>query len=127
MADHHDALAAETAKTADNGAILGKAPVPGQRGEILDQLGNIIGKMRPCRMTRHLRFLPRRQIGIDILERLERFFLQLGDFLVKRDRWPVSSNIAQFRNLAFQFRHRFFKIKIGTHAQTFTLIASPRK
>ena len=62
VADDADALAAETAEPADNGGVVAELAVAGQRHEIGDQPGDVVEAMRPLRMARDLRLLPRRQI-----------------------------------------------------------------
>ena len=72
LAHHADALAAEAAKAAEQGLVLAEFAVAGERGEFGDQATDEIGEMRPLRMARHQRLLPRRQIGVEIGQRLRR-------------------------------------------------------
>ena len=50
-------------RPAIDGAVLAKEPVAGQRRELVEQRGDIVGEMRPGRMARDLNLLPRRQLA----------------------------------------------------------------
>ena len=70
LADHADALAAEAAEAADQRLVLGEFAVAGQRREFGDQRADEIGQMRPLRMPRDQGLLPRRQVGVELAQRL---------------------------------------------------------
>ena len=58
--------------------------VAGERHEVLDQRRHVIKAMRPLRMPRHLRLLPRGEPGIDLLERLRRLAFDAADLVGDR-------------------------------------------
>ena len=80
LADNGDPLTTEPAQTGLNGLIVGEFSVAGQRREFLEQTLDIVTKMRALRVACNLRLLPRRQLGIKILEGLFRLGLQICDF-----------------------------------------------
>ena len=81
LADHAHRLAAEAAEAADDRLVLAELAVARKRREIGDERADIIEAMRPLRMARHLRLLPRRQLAIELLERLVRLALEARDLL----------------------------------------------
>ena len=81
MADQADRFASKTAEAADDGRVLAVLAVAGERDEIGNQRRDIVEAVRPLRMPRDLRLLPRRQSGIEFLERQRRFALDAGDFV----------------------------------------------
>ena len=115
MADDADALAAEAAEAADDGLVVAEFAVAGERNEIGDQAGDIVEAMRPLRMARHLRLLPGRQVGIELLERQRRLHLEPADLVADRDRGIALAHGAQFLDLGLQFGHRLFEIEIAAH------------
>ncbi len=115
MADDADALAAEAAEAADDGGVLAEFAVAGERGETLDQAGDVVEAVRPLRMARHLRLLPGREVGIELLERDRRLHLEPADLLADGDRLVALAHGAQFLDLGLQFGHGFFEIQIGAH------------
>ena len=115
MADDADALAAEAAEAADDGLVVAEFAVAGERHEIVDQARDVVEAMRPLRMARHLRLLPRRELGIELLERERGFHLEPADLVADGDRAIALAHGAQFLDLGLQFGHRFFEIEIGAH------------
>ena len=71
--------------------------------------------MRPLRMARHLRLLPGRELGIELLERERRLDLEPVDLLADGDRVAGLGHGAQFLDLGLQFGHRLFEVEIGAH------------
>ena len=113
MTDEANGLAAEPAEAADDCRVLAVLAVAGERHEIGNQRRDIVEAMRPLRMPRDLRLLPRRQSGIEFLERLRRLALDAVDFL--RNSVAVAVERAQFIDLGLKLGHRFFEIEIATH------------
>src|SRR5439155_1487684 len=72
MPDDADALAAKAAETADDRHVITELAVAGQRNEVGDKGGDVIEAMGPIRMAGDLGLLPRRQVRVEILERLRR-------------------------------------------------------
>ena len=81
MADHADALAAEAAEAADDRVVLAELAVAGEGDEIGDQGCDVVEAMRPLRMARDLRLLPRRQLGVEVAQRLRRLGLEPADLV----------------------------------------------
>src|SRR5262249_1702183 len=80
VADHANALAVKSAEAADDGLVLAEFTVAGERGKISDEAVDEIETVRPLRMSRDLRLLPRCQIGIDLLQRRSGLGLDTTDF-----------------------------------------------
>ena len=74
---------------------------------------DIVEAMRPLRMARDLRLLPRRQPGIELLERDRSLALDAVDFLA--DGVAVGMQRAQLVDLGLELGHRFFEIEVRTH------------
>jgi len=71
--------------------------------------------MRPLRMPRHLRLLPRRQAGVELLERLARLDLDAVDLLADGDGVAACLQRAHFFHFGLKLGHRLFEIEIGAH------------
>ena len=70
-------------------------------------------QMRPLRMTRDLRFLPRRQVGVEVFQRLRRLVLDARNLLA--DVAAAGSERAQFIDLGIELGDGLFKIEITAH------------
>src|SRR6476646_5946643 len=81
LADHADALAAEAAEATHQRCVLAELAIARERREFGDQSIDKIGEVRPLRMARHQRFLPWRQIGVEIVQRLRRLLLDPRNLL----------------------------------------------
>ena len=88
-----------------------RSPASGVNSD--DQRVDEIGQMRPLRMTRYQGFLPRRQVGVEIVQRLRRLVLDPRDFLA--DVAAGSRQHAQFIDLGVEFGDGFFEIKVTAH------------
>ena len=113
LADHADRLAAETAKAAHQRFVLGELAVARQRGEFGDQGADEVGEVRPLRMPRHHRLLPRRQIGIELGQRLRRLLLDPRHFVA--DVAAGRREHAQLVELGLEFGDGLFEVEIGAH------------
>src|SRR3546814_2132151 len=71
--DHHDAAAAKARETAEDCLIVAEIAVTGERHPVVEQPRDIMFEMRPVGMACNLRFLPRRQPGIDIAQHFRGF------------------------------------------------------
>src|ERR1700730_14918652 len=74
--------------------------------------------MRPLRMTRDLRLLPRREIGIEALERDVRLAFEAADLVADRASLARGGERTQFLDLGVEFRNGLFEIEIGAHEKT---------
>ena len=115
VSDHADALAAEAAEAADNRFIFAELAVARERHEILDQCADEIETMRPLRMARHLRLLPRRHRGVEIPQRLHRLGFEPADFLLDLHLVAAGLNGAKLLDLGIEFGDRFFKVEVTAH------------
>ena len=76
---------------------------------------HVIERVRPLRMARDLRDLPRRQLGVDFLGQLLAFFLQARDLLGDVERGIVLHE-AQLVDLRFELGDRLLEFeKSGLH------------
>src|SRR6185503_11516947 len=96
VADDADALAGKAPEAADDRLVLAVLAVAGERGEIGDQRRDVIEAMRPLRMPRHLRLLPRRQRAVEFLERLRGLGLHAADLFADGNGVAVLLQRAQF-------------------------------
>ncbi len=76
---------------------------------------DIIEAMRPIGMAGDLRLLPRRELGIEFLERLRCLGLQPGDFLADGGRAVARLECTQLVDLGLDLGHWLFKIEIAAH------------
>jgi hypothetical protein len=113
LADDANALAAEAAEAADQRFVLTELAVAGERGEFGDQCVDVIDQMRPRWPTRHLCLLPRRQVGIQIDQRLRGALLDACDLVT--DVAAAGRERAQFVELGIEFGDRLFEIEIASH------------
>ncbi len=115
VTDDAHAVAAEAAEPADNGGVLTKAAIARERGEVGDELSDVIEGMGPLRMPGNLRLLPGGQFGIELLERLTGLGLHAGDFVADGDGVAGGLQRPHFFNFGLELGHRFFEIQVGTH------------
>ncbi len=113
LADHADALAAEAAESAHQRLVLAEFAVACQRREFGDQRTDEIGQMRPLRVARDQGFLPRRQVGVEIAQRLRGLVLDPRNLIA--DIAAGRRQRAQFVDLGVEFGDRLFKIEIAAH------------
>ena len=111
MPEHADGLALKASETADNRLVLGEFAVAGQRREVGDEIAHIMDEMRALVVPRHLRFLPRRQIGVNRRQCCRKPVFQPGNLFAQRRRFALGDQRPQFIDLGLQFGGRFFKIE----------------
>ena len=66
--------------------------------------------MRALRMARDLRFLPRREVFVDVRECEFGFCFEARDFVGNRHRFAGSRDSAQLLDLGFQFSDGLFEV-----------------
>ena len=76
---------------------------------------DVMPEMRALGMAGDLRLLPRRQLGIGLLQGLARLGLELGELLLDRDRALLGGKRLQLGDLAFKLGDRLFEIEISAH------------
>ena len=115
VADDTDGLAPEPAEAADDGLVLAEAAVAGERREVRDQPLHVIGEMRPLRMARDQRLLPRGESGVEVGQRFLGFGLEASQLLADGDRAFAASHRTQFLDLGLEFGNGFFEVEVGAH------------
>ena len=115
MTHDRDPSPTEKTEAGHHRGILGILPVAGNRCEVFNQRIDILQAVGSIRMAGNLRFLPRRQAGIDIRKRLIRLALQPADFFVNRNGIAFLGDGAQFLDLALKIGNRLFEVEIGKH------------
>ena len=85
VADQHHPPPVDPREPADDRRIVGERAIAGQRQEIVGDAGDIILEMRPLRMPRDLRLLPRRQLRIGVAQQLVGLGLEPVDLGVDVD------------------------------------------
>ena len=110
VTQYHHGLAAEPRQTTDNGRIIGIHPVAVHFLEIGKQAVDVIQRIRALRMARHLRDLPRAELGVNVFRQRLALFLQAADFFRNIQR-RIVLHIPQFFDLGFQIGNRLFKIE----------------
>ena len=114
LADDANAFPAEPAESADDRLVLAEFAVASERGEFGDQPFYVVDAMRPLRVTRDLGFLPGRQVGVEVLERLGGLGLEPRNLIADRNR-AASLHGAQLLDLGFEFGNRLFEVEIAAH------------
>jgi hypothetical protein len=115
LAEDANRAAAEPAEAADDRGILAEQAVARQRREVRDQRLHVVAEVRPLRMARDLRLLPRREAGIEIGERLLRLGFEARQFLADRDRVPLRCDVPQLLDLRFELGDGLFEVEVATH------------
>ncbi len=115
MADHDDRRVVEPCQTAHDRKIIGKVPVPRQRGVFGKKGFNIVFAMGPVGVTCHLTFAPRRQRLVQIVKHLVGFFVQRFGFGAHVHPFGGPRQSAQLFRFAFHFGQWFFEIQILCH------------
>src|SRR5262249_3970729 len=117
-ADDDRGIAAEAADAADHGAVLGEGAVARERGEVLDQLGDRLDRMRALGMAGDQHLLPRRQLLIGLAQLALDLGLQLRHFLGDVER-AVVREMLQLLDLALELGDRLLEIQeLPGHPET---------
>ena len=116
MADQHHAPAIDFGQSADDRWVLTESPITGERQEIVSNPGEIILEMRPLRMPRDLRLLPRRQLRVGIAQQLVGLGFEPADLGVDVDR-AVARGLPQLRQACFKLCDRLFEIEVSRHGR----------
>ena len=101
--------------------ILAEQAIAGERREVFNKPVEIIAIMRPHRVARHHRLLPRRQAGIELAKRGIRPVLQPCGFVAHRVRTIRLSDRAKFIDLRLNLCDRLFKIEIAAQGKPFAV------
>jgi len=117
VAHDADALAAETAEPADDGLVLAEDAVAGQRREVLEQLGDVVERVRPARMAGDQRLLPGGEALVEVPEGLVGLLLEARHLLGDGHASVARGDLAQFLDLGFEFGDRLFEIEVAAHRQ----------
>ena len=112
MADHDDRLIVEPCQPAHHRMIIGKAAVPGKRGEFGEEPFDIVFRMGPVRVAGDLTFLPWGQGLIKILQQRVGLLVQRFGLFGDVHRRIGAGKRAQLFGLAFDLGERLFKIQI---------------
>src|SRR5262249_46475731 len=115
VADNAEALAVETTEAADDRLVVAELAVAGDRREIADQSVDVVQAVRPLRVARHLRLLPRREVGKQRLQRLGGAGLEALDLLADRHRVAARLHGAQLLDLGLELGNRLFEVEIAAH------------
>ena len=110
MPDHHDRLAAETRQATDDRGILRKQTVALQFLEISKNVLEVVQGVRPLRMPRDLRDLPRRKLAVDIPRERAALLLQARNLFRDVDRGIVL-HVAQLLDLRLKLGDRLLEIQ----------------
>ena len=113
MAHDHDRASLEARQSANNGFVIAEDAIASEFLEIVKDVFDEIGQVRPVRMARHEGLPPCAEIRVHLLQLLARLGLQLLQLV--GDRWPflAGSKRFQFGDLRVQLRNGLFEIKIG--------------
>src|SRR4030095_12862687 len=76
LAEHHAWLAVEAGEPTDDCGIVGIRAVAVQFAEVAEHAVDVIERVRPLRMARDLRDLPRGELAVDFLGELLALLLQ---------------------------------------------------
>src|SRR5262249_5664001 len=98
--DRQNTAATEPADAADDGHILGKGPVSGERHEIRQQTRDVVERVRTLGVARHLDVLPRGQTRIGLTQQTARSGLEAAN-LVRYVQLAARRQMTEFGNLAF--------------------------
>jgi hypothetical protein len=111
VTDQHDSPAVYSRKAANDCRIFAVGAIAGERDELIGHSRHIILEVRPLRMARHLRLLPRRKLRICVLEELRSLAFELADLGFDID-LAVVSGFLQLPNARLKLGNRLFEIQV---------------
>jgi hypothetical protein len=85
-------------------------PVAVQLDEVGEDFVDVVQRVGPLGVARDLGDLPGREVAVDVLGELLALLAELVNLLRDVDR-RLGLHIAQFFDLAFEFRNRLFKVE----------------
>jgi len=110
VAEHDHRAAAKAREPALDRAVVPERPIARERGIVLEQARDVVGKVRPLGMTRDLGLLPAVELGVSLPEQLLGAGLETLDLLGEVDLAAVRE-VAQLLDLAFELADRFFEVQ----------------
>ena len=114
--DHHHAAAVDEAEPADDRLIVGEGAIARERHEIRDEAGEIILEVRPLGVARHLRLLPRRELGIGLAQQPVRLGLEARDLAADVERPRIGGGgVAQFGDPRLELGDGLLEFEEGGH------------
>ena len=116
LTQNGDRLTIEAAKAGLNGRVFGKLAIASHGLPFGDQRLDVIGEVRPLRMTRDLGLLPGREFFVDFHQRLVGAARQAVDLLVDADGLIGRCKRLELGDLAFKIGYRLFEIEIRLHS-----------
>src|SRR5215212_6189436 len=81
----------------------------------ITQMLSPLKRPKPLRMAGDLRLLPRRQLGIEVAQRLRGLGFKPADIVGYIGCVARGLHRAQFLDLGLKLGHRLFKVEIGAH------------
>ena len=115
LAHNGDRLPTEPPEASDDRAVFAEQPVSSQGRELVNEATHIIGEMRPGGMARNQRFLPRRQFGIGVADKLVGPGLQPSNFAIDVYGRVLLRELAQLHDLALELGDGAFEFEISMH------------
>src|SRR6184192_4328403 len=110
MADHHDARAVQPRPPGHHRRVVAEQPVAVQLHEVGEYGAEIVERVGPLRVARHLHALHRRQVLVDLGPQLGELFLERGELL--RDvHGGLASHALHLPDLALQLEQRPLEVQ----------------
>ncbi len=110
VADHDQRAAAEARETALDRAVVAEGAIARERRVVLEQLGRVVGEMRPLGMARDLRLLPGVELGVGLAQQLLGARLEARD-LVGEVEVAAVGQMAQLLDLALELADRLLELQ----------------
>ena len=110
MADHDAGIPVEAREATHDRRVVGKHAVAVQLLEIREDVAEIVERVGPLRVPRHLRDLPRAELPVDVLRQRLAFLLELRDLRRDVDRGVVLDE-AQLLDLRLELGDRLLEVE----------------